>query len=212
MEKKKELDLYEYISNDKWCIFFSHPADYTPVCTTELSEAVRLVDEFNKRSCKLVAFSCNSFDSHQGWSKDILKTAGWCIDSDFPFPIIVDEKRIFANQFLIMDPQEKDTQGLPLTCRAVFFISPDKKLKAKILYPATTGRSFTEILRVLDSLQLTDKFPVATPEGWRVGEKCMVVPTLDDEKARQILNTFETVDLPSQKKYMRYTPYPKSIS
>ncbi|CEL95637.1 unnamed protein product [Vitrella brassicaformis CCMP3155] len=202
-----EFDLYKYWG-DGWGILFSHPADYTPVCTTELGKAAKLAEEFAKRNCKLCAISCNDKDSHEGWSKDIISVQG--MSGDMPFPIIADPTRAIATGLGIMDPEEKDKQGLPLTCRSVFYVSPDRKLKAQVLYPATTGRDFSELLRVLDSLQLTSKFPVATPEGWQNGSKCMVVPSLTDDDAKtKLAKGFEKVDVPSGKNYIRMTPDPR---
>ncbi|XP_023234601.1 peroxiredoxin-6-like [Centruroides sculpturatus] len=150
-----------------WAILFSHPADFTPVCTTELGRVAKLVPEFNKRGVKLIALSCDNVDSHKGWIKDICSFSE-LNSEEFPYPIISDEGRDLAVQLGMIDPKEKDEKGLPLTCRAVFIIGPDKKLKLSILYPATTGRNFDEILRVVDSLQLTANKQVATPVDWKV--------------------------------------------
>ncbi|TKR58318.1 hypothetical protein L596_029777 [Steinernema carpocapsae] len=170
-----------------WMILFSHPNDFTPVCTTELARAVELNAEFKKRNTKLVALSCNSNDSHDKWIPDILAYGKRAvrdkggdessIPDKFPFPIIADESRALAHQLEMLDQAEKDSQNVPMTARAVFFVSPDHKLKAQIVYPATTGRNFDEILRVLDSLQLTYTKQVATPVDWQMGDQCMVPPT-----------------------------------
>ncbi|XP_070531736.1 peroxiredoxin-6-like [Ptychodera flava] len=189
-----------------WAILFSHPADYTPVCTTELGRVGHLVPEFQKRGVKLIALSCDGVESHKGWIEDIKAVSDL---KEFPYPIIADEKRELAVQFGMVDPDEKDAAGLPLTCRAVFIIGPDKKLKLSFLYPATTGRNFDEILRVVDSLQLTATKKVATPADWKQGEKCMVVPTV---KAEDIPKLFpkgvEIKPVPSGKEYLRLTPQP----
>lgn len=145
------IKFHEWIG-DSWAVLFSHPADYTPVCTTELGTVAKMQAEFDKRGCKTIALSCNDSSSHKGWIEDIKATQGV---SEFTYPIIADEKRDLAVQWGMVDPDEKDAAGLPMTCRAVFVISPDKKLKLQILYPATTGRNFHEVLRVIDSLQLT---------------------------------------------------------
>eukprot|EP00922_Rhytidocystis_sp_ex-Travisia-forbesii_P063879 GHVS01094994.1.p1 GENE.GHVS01094994.1~~GHVS01094994.1.p1 ORF type:complete len:232 (+),score=35.28 GHVS01094994.1:181-876(+) len=202
------LDLYKHIESN-WAILFSHPADFTPVCTTELARAVELNDDFVNRRCKLIALSCNDVTSHESWSADIMahcKRRG----KPLPFPIIADETREIANMLNIIDPEEVDSKTkMPLTSRAVFFINPKKEMRSMILYPATTGRSFDEILRVLDSLQLTEQHPVATPEGWKVGGECMVVPTLKEEEAKQKLpKGFNMEEMPSGKPYMRFTPQP----
>ncbi|KAG1654497.1 Peroxiredoxin-6 [Nymphon striatum] len=132
-----KIKFHNWLENS-WAILFSHPADYTPVCTTELSRAACLAPEFQKRGVKMIALSCDSVESHHGWIEDV-KTYS---DSEFPYPIIADEERKLAVQFKMLDPAERDAKGLPLTCRAVFIIGPDKKLKLSILYPATTGRNF----------------------------------------------------------------------
>lgn len=202
------FNLYDYLG-DHWGILFSHPNDFTPVCTTELCEAVKLNKTFNEKHCRLVGFSCNDLSSHKGWAKDIMAYGG--LSGDFPFPIVCDSNRQLAADLGIMDPEEKDSLQQPLTCRCVFFISPDKKVKASILYPATTGRSFKEILRVLESLQLTGNYPVATPVEWQTGGKCCIVPTLSEEEAKkQFPKGYETRELPSGKGYLRLTPDPRT--
>lgn len=148
-----KIKFHDFIG-DSWCILFSHPADYTPVCTTELGKCVELEPEFKKRGVKMIALSCDDVPSHEGWSKDIIDYVK-CSSDKLPYPIISDKSRDLAVKLGMVDPAEKDNAGLPLTCRAVFIIGPDKKLKLSMLYPATTGRNFAEILRVIDSLQLT---------------------------------------------------------
>ncbi|CDI81357.1 peroxidoxin 2, putative [Eimeria praecox] len=204
----EKFNLYEYLG-DSWGIMFSHPNDFTPVCTTELAEAVKLYKKFMEKNCKLVGFSCNDMNSHKEWAKDIMSYGGAC--GDLPYPLVCDPERNLAASLGIMDPAEKDKAGLPLTCRSVFFISPQKKLAASILYPATTGRSFKEILRVLDSLQLTEQHPVATPVEWTSGGTCCVVPSLSEEEAKSKLPKGHQVQsLPSGKAYLRLTPDPRS--
>ncbi|CAF0893187.1 unnamed protein product [Rotaria sordida] len=200
-----DIQLYDWLG-DKWGILFSHPADYTPVCTTELSRAAKLAPDFAKRNTKLIGLSCDSVENHQGWIKDLQaydnKDKG---SGEFPFPIIDDNDRKLANQLGMIDPAEFDKKGLPLTARAVFFIGPDKKVKASLLYPATTGRNFDEILRLLDSLQLSAKLPIATPVDWKVGEKVMVPPNVKDEDVAKHFPQGVEVrrDLPSGKGYIR---------
>ncbi|PHJ16695.1 peroxiredoxin 6 [Cystoisospora suis] len=201
-----KISLYSFLG-DGWGLLMSHPNDFTPVCTTELSQAAKLAQEFQKRNCKLVGFSCNALESHKEWSKDVMSVAQ--LSGDLPFPIIADPERKLAADLGIMDPDEKDKDGLPLTCRAVVFIGPNKRVRALILYPANVGRNFSEVLRVLDGLQLTDKYPVATPEGWKPGDKVMVQPTLSDGEAREKLpKGFETKACPSGKNYLRFAPDP----
>ncbi|XP_029639939.1 peroxiredoxin-6 [Octopus sinensis] len=197
---------HEYVG-DSWCILFSHPADYTPVCTTELSQACKLVPEFTKRNVKLCALSCDDVESHNGWIRDIKSYAKL---SEFPYPIISDKTRTLATKLKMIDPDEKDVAGMPLTARAVFVVGPDKKLKLSILYPATTGRNFDEILRVVDSLQLTAQHKVATPVNWKPGDKCMVVPSVrEDEEAKLFPSGVEKISVPSEKCYLRMTACPK---
>ncbi|CAF1232322.1 unnamed protein product [Rotaria sp. Silwood1] len=200
-----DIQLHNWLG-DKWGILFSHPADYTPVCTTELSRAAKLSPEFAKRNTKLIGLSCDGLENHHGWIKDLLaydkKEQSSC---EFPFPIIDDNDRKLAKQLGMIDPAEFDSKGLPLTARAVFFIGPDKKVKASLLYPATTGRNFDEILRLLDSLQLSARLPIATPVDWKVGEKVMVPPNVKDEDVAKNFPQGVEVrkDLPSGKGYIR---------
>eukprot|EP00128_Syssomonas_multiformis_P013875 Colp12_sorted_trinity150504_noHs@4884 len=201
-----EIDFHEWLG-DSWGILFSHPADYTPVCTTELGEVAKLLPEFQKRGVKPIALSIDSVESHLGWIKDIQSFNG--LSGEFGYPIIADDKRELAVKFGMLDPDEVNAAGIVLTARVVFFIGPDKKLKASILYPATTGRNFDEILRVIDSLQLTAKHSVATPVNWKHGQRCMVVPSLSDEAANaKFAKGFEKVAVPSGKGYIRLTPDP----
>jgi len=192
---------------ESWGILFSHPADYTPVCTTELGRVVKLVPEFQKRGCKLIALSCDSVEDHCGWGKDVMEYAG-CGEGKLPFPIIADKDRTLAVQLGMVDPDERTAAGLALTARCVFVIGPDKKLKLSILYPATTGRNFNEILRVIDSLQLTATKKVATPVDWQNGDKCMVVPSLSNDEALKLFPQMEKRVVPSGKEYLRFTPQP----
>lgn len=191
---------------DSWGILFSHPADFTPVCTTELGYVSKIVGDFSKKNVKLIALSCDSVESHMGWTKDINAYTG---QSDFNFPIIADPKRDLAVKLGMLDPVEKDSAGLPLTCRAVFIVGPDKKLKLSMLYPATTGRNFDEILRVVESLQLTATKKVATPANWKSGGDCMVIPSVKKEEESSLFpKGVRTEAVPSGKGYLRFTPDP----
>lgn len=187
---------------DSWGILFSHPSDYTPVCTTELGRAAALAPEFEKRGCKMVALSCDGVEDHKGWIEDV---KAYNKLTDFPYPIIADEERILGVQLGMIDPDEVTAGGMPLTCRAVFIVGPDKKLKLSILYPATTGRNFNEILRALDSLQLTAKQRCATPVDWVPGGACMVLPTLSEETAKELFPNHVKHQVPSGKGYLRTT-------
>jgi len=200
-----KIKFHEWLGGS-WGILFSHPADYTPVCTTELARVADLAPKFRSRGVKMIALSCDDVESHKGWIKDI---QAFSKSDEFPYPIIADPGRDLAVKFGMVDPDEKDKKGLPLTCRAVFVIGPHKKLKLSILYPATTGRNFDEILRVIDSLQLTATKKVATPVDWKKGTDCMVLPSISDEEAeKHFPKGFQKVDLPSGKGYLRFTPDP----
>ncbi|CAO2637427.1 PRDX6 [Lemmus lemmus] len=199
---------------DSWGILFSHPRDFTPVCTTELGRAAKLAPEFAKMNVKMIALSIDSVEDHLAWSKsppsqDINAYNGDEPTEKLPFPIIDDKKRELAILLGMLDPSEKDEKGMPVTARVVFIFGPDKKLKLSILYPATTGRNFDEILRVIKSLQLTATKRVATPVDWKEGESVMVLPTISEEEAKSLFpKGVFTKDLPSGKKYLRYTPQP----
>ncbi|RVE73969.1 hypothetical protein OJAV_G00036710 [Oryzias javanicus] len=198
------IKFHEFLGNS-WGILFSHPRDFTPVCTTELACAAKIEQEFKKRGVKMIALSIDSVEDHKNWSKDVMAFNGNA-GSPLPFPIIADDNRELSVQLGMLDPDEKDKDGLPLTARCVFVIGPDKKMKLSILYPATTGRNFDEILRAIDSLQLTAQKKVATPVDWKPGDKVMVIPSLSDAEAASLFpNGVTTKDLPSGKKYLRYT-------
>mmetsp|Transcript_15184 Transcript_15184/g.18420 ORF Transcript_15184/g.18420 Transcript_15184/m.18420 type:complete len:227 (-) Transcript_15184:81-761(-) len=202
------MKFHEYI-NGSWAILFSHPADFTPVCTTELGMVAKMAPQFAKRGVKLAALSCNDVDSHKGWIPDILSQQ-MIKGDDLPYPIIADPDRELAIQLGMLDPDEKNAAGLPMACRAVFIIGPDKKLKLSLLYPATTGRNFDEILRVVDSLQLTAVEKVATPANWTAGKDCMVIPSISNEEAEtKFPKGFKVAEMPSGKGYMRFTPDPR---
>ncbi|CAM6097907.1 unnamed protein product [Calypogeia fissa] len=200
-----KIDFHKYIRGS-WSILFSHPNDFTPVCTTELGAVGVNLPEFEKRGVKVLALSCNGVESHKAWIKDI---ESYTPGASIAYPIISDPDRVLAVKFGMLDPDEKDASGVPLTARAVFIFGPDKKLKLSFLYPATTGRNFVEVLRVIDSLQLTANHSVATPVNWNHGDKCMVVPSLSNEQAAaKFPKGFEQVEVPSGKGYIRLTPQP----
>eukprot|EP00735_Rhodelphis_limneticus_P013588 TRINITY_DN743_c0_g1::TRINITY_DN743_c0_g1_i1::g.18449::m.18449 TRINITY_DN743_c0_g1::TRINITY_DN743_c0_g1_i1::g.18449 ORF type:complete len:237 (+),score=86.64,sp/Q5ZJF4/PRDX6_CHICK/60.73/3e-91,AhpC-TSA/PF00578.16/1.2e-27,Redoxin/PF08534.5/1.4e-14,1-cysPrx_C/PF10417.4/7.2e-11,AhpC-TSA_2/PF13911.1/0.13 TRINITY_DN743_c0_g1_i1:40-711(+) len=202
------IDFHKAIDGS-WAILFSHPADYTPVCTTELGVVAQLLPEFEKRGVKVFALSCDNVENHLGWWKDVAHHQGLPQLQTPPYPIIADQDRSIAVAWGMIDPVVKDKAGLPLTCRAVFVINPDKKVALSILYPASTGRNFDEILRVIDSVQLTAKYSVATPVNWSHGGYCMVVPSVSDDDAKaKFPKGFETISLPSGKGYIRKTPQP----
>ncbi|XP_058803440.1 peroxiredoxin-6 [Phymastichus coffea] len=205
-----EIDFHKWLG-DSWGILFSHPNDFTPVCTTELARAAKLMSEFERLGVKVIAVSCNSVDSHRRWIEDI-KSYGEMAESDFPYPIIADESRELAINLGMLDPAELNSDGVPVSARAVFIIDPHKKMRLSILYPATTGRNFDEILRVVESLQLTDKYKVATPVDWKKGDPVMVQPTVSDDDANKIYgNNIKTLSMPSGKSYLRIVPQPSSF-
>jgi alkyl hydroperoxide reductase subunit AhpC len=171
-----QIKLHDYLG-DSWGILFSHPKDFTPVCTTELGRAAALKSEFDKRGCKILGLSVDGVKDHKGWSKDIEETQGHALN----FPLLADPKREVAQLYDMIHPNELET----LTVRSVFVIGPDKKVKLMLTYPASTGRNFDEILRVLDSLQLTAKHKVATPVDWKQGQDVIIVPAVTDEEAKK---------------------------
>ena len=190
-----EIDFYEYLG-DGWGVLFSHPADYTPVCTTELGKTALLKEEFAKRNVKVLAVSVDPLDKHLAWRNDINETQSCTVD----FPIIADEDKIVASLYDMIHPNASET----FTVRSLFIIGPDKKLKLSITYPASTGRNFNEVLRVIDSLQLTAKYSVATPANWQHGEDVIVVPAVSTEDAIKKFEKGVNVIKP----YLRYTPQP----
>jgi thioredoxin-dependent peroxiredoxin len=189
------IDFHEWIG-EGWAILFSHPADYTPVCTTELGTVAKLKPEFDKRNVKVVGLSVDPLDSHNGWISDINETQGTTVN----FPIIADSERVVADLYDMIHPNALNN----LTVRSVFVVGPDKKVKLTLTYPASTGRNFDEILRIVDSLQLTSDYSVATPANWKDGDDCIVVPALSDEEAKaKFPKGFTPI-----KPYLRVTPQP----
>jgi alkyl hydroperoxide reductase subunit AhpC len=181
---------------DSWAVLFSHPKDFTPVCTTELGYVAKVKNEFDNRGVKVIGLSVDPLGSHHEWSKDIADTQGVAPN----FPMIADENRAVANLYDMIHPKADNT----LTVRSVFVISPDNKVKLTLTYPASTGRNFHEVLRVIDSLQLTANHSVATPANWNDGDDCIVLPALSDEEATaKFPKGFKT-----QKPYLRVTPQP----
>ncbi|KAI5069579.1 hypothetical protein GOP47_0015880 [Adiantum capillus-veneris] len=200
------IAFHEFIQ-EHWAILFSHPNDFTPVCTTELGSVASYMPEFINRGVKVLALSCNDLLSHLQWIPDVESANKQ--GSVVSFPILCDPDRAIATQLGMLDPDEVDSSGVSLAARAVLIVGPDKKLKASILYPASTGRNFAEILRVIDSLQLTAHHSVATPVDWKHGDSCMVLPNFsDDEARRKFPKGFETIAVPSGKGYLRVTPQP----
>jgi len=190
-----EIDFYEYLG-DSWGVLFSHPADFTPVCTTELGKTAALTGEFKKRNVKAIAVSVDPIDKHHSWMKDINETQNVSVE----FPLIADEDKTVSTLYGMIHPNA----SLTATVRSLFIIGPDKKVKLMITYPASTGRNFVEVLRVIDSLQLTANYSVATPADWKQGEDVIVVPSLTTEEAiKKFPKGVKIV-----KTYLRYTPQP----
>ena len=191
-----KIKFHEWLGND-WGVLFSHPKDFTPVCTTELGYTAKLKPEFDRRGVKVMGLSVDPLDSHRLWSKDIEETQGTAPN----FPMIADADRCIATLYGMIHPNANDT----LTVRSAFVIGPDKKIKLSINYPASTGRNFDEILRVIDSLQLTAKHQVATPVNWRAGEDVIIVPSVSDDDARKKYPD----GWKAPKPYLRIVPSPK---
>ncbi|MCG2792413.1 MAG: peroxiredoxin [Weeksellaceae bacterium] len=190
-----KLNFYDYLG-DSWGILFSHPADYTPVCTTELGKTSQLKPEFDKRNTKVLALSVDGLDNHKGWISDINETQNTTVE----FPIIADQDKKVSELYDFIHPNA----SVSATVRSLLIIDPDKKVRLIITYPASTGRNFTEILRVLDSLQLVDGYGIATPVDWKDGEDVIVPPTLSQEDAEKKF----TKGVKVVKPYLRYTPQP----
>jgi len=195
MTTEGKINFYDFLG-DSWGVLFSHPADFTPVCTTELGKTAALKKEFEKRNVKVLAVSVDPLDKHNSWKNDINETQNVSVD----FPIIADEDKTVANLYGMLHPNASATA----TVRSLFIIGPDKKIKLMIVYPASTGRNFVEVLRVIDSLQLTADYSVATPADWKEGEDVIVVPAVSTEDAIKKFPKGVKVIKP----YLRYTPQP----
>lgn len=193
------INLYDYAGND-WVILFSHPKDFTPVCTTELGAVAKLKPEFARRGIKVLGLSVDSLASHEGWVNDIEETQGVRLN----FPLLADEDRKVANLYEMIHPNADNV----FTVRSVFVIDPNKKLRLTLTYPAPTGRNFDEILRAVDSLQLTDKSKVATPVNWKHGEDVIILPSVSDEDATSMFPK----GWKALKPYLRITEQPQETA
>ncbi|MEB3360403.1 MAG: peroxiredoxin [Synechococcales bacterium] len=191
-----EINFYDW-AGDSWVVLFSHPADYTPVCTTELGEVARLKPEFDKRNAKVIALSVDDAESHMGWINDINETQKTSVN----YPILADNDKQVSELYGMIHPNANAS----LTVRTVFVVDPNKKLRLTLTYPPSTGRNFEEILRVIDSLQLTDNFSVATPVNWKDGDDCVIVPSLKDP---EVLKEKFPKGYTEVKSYLRMTPQP----
>ncbi|KAF5230287.1 PRX1-mitochondrial isoform of thioredoxin peroxidase [Fusarium sp. NRRL 52700] len=199
---KGKIDFHEFIG-DNWVILFSHPEDYTPVCTTELGAFAKLQPEFTKRGVKLIGLSANTIESHEGWIKDIGEVTGGNVE----FPIIGDKQRQVSLLYDMIDQQDAtnvDEKGIAFTIRSVFIIDPKKTIRTIFSYPASTGRNAAEVLRVIDSLQTGDKYRITTPINWVPGEDVIVHPSVKNEEAKTLFPEFRIV-----KPYLRFTPLAK---
>jgi len=189
------INFHEWLGNG-WGILFSHPKDFTPVCTTELGTMAKIIPEFKKRNVKVLAISVDPIDSHKGWIKDINETQNCTVS----YPIIADPEKKVAQLYDMIHPNALDN----MTVRSVFIIGPDKKVKLMLTYPASTGRNFDELLRVVDSLQLTAQYKVATPANWKHGDDCIITPAVSDADAKNLFpKGWKAV-----KPYLRVTPQP----
>ncbi len=189
------VNFHEWIG-DGWCVLFSHPKDYTPVCTTELGYVAKIRPEFEKRGVKVIGLSVDPLDDHRGWINDINETQNTTVN----FPMIADPERKVATLYDMIHPNASDN----LTVRSVFVIGPDKKVKLTLTYPASTGRDFNEVLRAIDSLQLTANYQVATPANWKDGDDCIIVPAVTNEEAdKKFPKGYKAI-----KPYLRVTPQP----
>ena len=189
------VDFYDYLG-DGWGVLFSHPADFTPICTTELGMVAMLKDQFAERNSKVIAVSVDPLEKHEAWISDINETQNTTVN----FPLIADPDRKVANLYGMIHPNASDT----MTVRSVFIIGPDKKVKLMITYPAATGRNFNEILRTLDALQLTSNYSVATPVNWNQGDDVVILPAISDEAAKEKFPKGWEAKRP----YLRVTPQP----
>lgn len=190
-----QLHFYDW-AGSAWVVFFSHPKDFTPVCTTELGTVARLKPEFDRRGVKVLGLSVDPAESHELWARDIEETQGVALN----FPLLGDFDRTVSSLYGMIQPNASDT----MTVRSVFIIDPNKKLRLSLTYPASTGRNFQELLRVIDSLQLTDNYKVATPADWKAGDDVIIVPSVSNEAAKALFP--EGWD--EKKPYLRYVRYP----
>lgn len=201
--------MHEFLVKEEkpWTLFFSHPNDFTPVCTTELGISHKMVPEFAKVGCKLLGLSCNTTESHFAWSKDVLAHERLSCEEKLAFPIVADLDRNIVTALGMLDPEEKNAEGIPLPARALIILY-NTTVRLTILYPATTGRNFVEIMRVLTSLQLTQNNGLATPGNWNYGERVIVGPAVKTEHAVEHFDDFEIENLPSGKPYVRSVKCP----
>ncbi|KAJ9537114.1 hypothetical protein OSB04_029847 [Centaurea solstitialis] len=196
------INLHEYVA-DSFTIIFSHPGDFTPVCTTELGAMAAYANKFAERGVKLLGLSCDDVESHKEWIKDI---EAFNKGKKVTYPIAADPTREIIKQLNMVDPDEKDSSGNTVPSRALHIVGPDKKIKLSFLYPASTGRNMDEVVRVIDSLQKACKHKIATPANWKEGEDVVIAPSVSNDEARKMFpDGFKRVDVPSKKDYLRFT-------
>lgn len=208
---KGDIKFHEFLQGNveaPWTMLLSHPKDFTPVCTTELGMCEKVAPEFLKRGVKLIAVSCDPVEEHKQWIGDILHREKKTDAGDLQFPIIADERKEIVTMLGMIDPDEKDAAGLPLPARALILIDPEKKVRFSILYPATTGRNFSEVLRAVDSVMLTASLKLATPANWKQGDRCVVSPIVSSDEALKLFENMSTEKLPSDKQYLRMVDCP----
>ncbi|KAK4483329.1 hypothetical protein RD792_010515 [Penstemon davidsonii] len=197
-----KIKLHDYVANT-FTIIFSHPGDFTPVCTTELGMMAVYADKFSERGVKLLGLSCDDVESHKKWIKDI---EAYNNGSKVTYPIAADPNREIIKQLNMVDPDEVDPSGQQTPSRALHIVGPDKKIKLSFLYPASTGRNMDEVVRVVDSLQKACKHKIATPANWKPGEQVVIAPSVSNEQAKEMFpQGYKTADLPSGKDYLRFT-------
>ncbi|KAL3505565.1 hypothetical protein ACH5RR_030947 [Cinchona calisaya] len=197
-----KIKLHDYI-DDSYTIVFSHPADFTPVCTTELGMMAAYADKFEKMGVKLLGLSCDDTQSHKEWIKDV---EAYNNGHKVTYPIAADPNKEIIKQLNMVDPDEKDSSGNPVPSRALHIVGPDKKIKLSFLYPATTGRNMDEVVRVIESLHKAAKHKIATPANWKPGDPVVISPSVSEDEAKQMFpQGYKNVDLPSKKGYLRFT-------
>jgi 1-Cys peroxiredoxin 6 len=208
---KGDFSFHEFLTGAEaktWTVFFSHPADFTPVCTTELGQCHNLNEQFEAMDARLIGLSCEGVDQHHAWTNDVLHRIGKTADGALAFPIIADPERQIVSELGMLDPEEIGGAGLPMPARALVILN-GTTVKLTILYPATTGRNFEEVLRVLTSLQLTAGQGLATPVDWKYGDRVIVGPPVKTEVAQEKFTGFQIEEMPSGKKYLRSVDCPQ---
>ena len=207
-----DFSFHDFLKKSQWTLLLSHPADFTPVCTTELSSVQTSCSSFDKLGVKLIGISCDTVDMHKEWSKDILSLQGEKKLDKLSFPLIADSKREIVVKLGMLDPREVSMEGLALPARSAYLFDREGKLRLSILYPATTGRSYAEILRACESVIITDKTGLATPVNWSQGQPCLVPVAITTQDAHVKFGEVKVEKLPSEKEYIRYVKCPTAVA